>query len=104
MKEILQQVQKEIKKVTKPGDLPAGVVLCGGGAKLPKIVELARKELKLPVKIGTPQNVVTAQDDPALMTVLGLVMPGVSEYEEGNSIPGAGFAGVVKKVLRVFIP
>ncbi len=103
-KEILQQAQKEIKRVTKQGDLPAGVVLCGGGAKLPKIVDLARKELKLPVKIGTPQNVVTAQDDPALMTVLGLVMQRADGYEGGESTSSTGFTGFLKKMFRVFIP
>ena len=103
-KEILQQAQKEIKKVTKHGDLPAGVVLCGGGAKLPKIVDLAKKELKLPVKIGTPHNVVTAQDDTALMTVLGLVIQGTGDYEGGDGIPGIGFTGFLKKVFGVFIP
>lgn len=103
-KEILQQVQKEIRKVTKHSDLPAGVVLCGGGAKLPKIVDLAKKELKLSVKIGTPQNVVTAQDDPALMTVLGLVLQGINEYEGGEGMSGINFMRFFKKVFGVFIP
>ena len=104
MKEILQQVQKEIKQVTKPSDLPAGVVLCGGGAKLPKVVDLAKKELKLSVKIGVPQNVVTAQDDSALITVLGLVMHGKNEYEGVEGASGIGFTGFLKKVFGVFIP
>ena len=52
VKEILQLLNKELKKPGKQGQLPGGVVLCGGGAKLPKIAEFARKELKLSVKIG----------------------------------------------------
>jgi len=103
-KEIMQQVQKELKKIAKQGDLPAGVVICGGGAKLPKIVELAKKELKLPVKIGTPQSVVSTQDDPALMTVLGLIVQESEEYEERERARSSGLLESVKKVLRVFIP
>jgi len=103
-KEILQLVQKELKKTTKQGDLPGGIVLCGGGSKLPKIVDLAKKELKLPVKIATPQNVVTAQDDPALMTVLGLVMQQIGEIDNDNIPRGSGATGFLKRVFSVFIP
>ena len=42
---IFEQVQKELKKIALP-KLPGGAVLCGGGAKIPKIKEFAKKHKK----------------------------------------------------------
>jgi len=42
--------------IGKAGQLPAGVVLVGGGAKLPGIVDLAKQELKLSAQIGIPDT------------------------------------------------
>ena len=44
--EILDLVNKELKRIDRAGLLPAGVVLVGGGAKLPGLVELTKKKLK----------------------------------------------------------
>lgn len=54
--EIFREVQKELKKIGKAGLLPSGVVLTGGGAKLPKIRELSKKEFRLPCRIGIPRG------------------------------------------------
>jgi len=42
--------------VGKQGLLPGGIVLTGGGAKLPGMVELAKKEFNLPCRIGYPKS------------------------------------------------
>src|SRR3989344_4745983 len=57
--------------------LPVGAILTGGGTKLPGVVELAKKELRLPVQIGFPQNmstIIDRVDDPAYATAIGLVL------------------------------
>jgi cell division protein FtsA len=54
MEEIFDLINKELKKIGKDGQLPAGAILTGGGAKLPGVVELAKKQLRLPVMIGLP--------------------------------------------------
>lgn len=99
--EIFDLIQKELKKISRQGLLPAGVILTGGGAKLPKIVDLAKKELKLPCKIGAPKNV----KEPSLSTVWGLVLQGADLVEE-SSFPGQGkgFFGKLKKIFKIFIP
>lgn len=77
--EILQMVQDELEKCERDGMLPAGVVITGGGSKIPNILELARETLKLPVQIGFPQNfegLVEKVDDPRYSTALGLVVWG----------------------------
>lgn len=54
--EILENVQQEIKRSGYDGLLPAGLVLCGGTARLPGIRDLARDIFDLPVQIGTPRG------------------------------------------------
>ncbi|MDP3999040.1 MAG: cell division protein FtsA [bacterium] len=54
--EIFEFVNNELKLVSRAGQLPAGIVLVGGGSKLPGIVELAKDELKLPAQIGIPET------------------------------------------------
>jgi cell division protein FtsA len=76
--EIFDLVQQEIKK-TPSGLLPAGIVLTGGGAKLPKIVELAKKELKLPSRVGFPSQLrELGKDACCWSTAVGLVLGGAS--------------------------
>ncbi len=53
--EIFELVNNELKLIGKYGQLPAGAVLTGGGVKMAGILELAKKELKLPVQIGIPE-------------------------------------------------
>lgn len=53
--EIFELINNELKLIGKSGQLPAGVVLTGGGAKIPGILELAKQELKLPIQIGIPE-------------------------------------------------
>jgi len=105
--EIFGQVNKELKKISRQALLPAGIVLTGGGAKLPKITELCKKELKLPCRIGIPQGFSPPQEDLSLSTVCGLVLSGL-DLEEGGSFPrfsfGQGLGSKLKRMFRIFIP
>jgi cell division protein FtsA len=103
--EILDLIQKELKKINRQELLPGGIVLTGGGAKLPKIRELTKEALKLSCEIGTPKGIVGVQDDPSLATVAGLVLEGI-DFNNEPSILGLtkGWGGVFKKWLKNFIP
>jgi len=107
--EILDLIQKELKKINRQELLPAGIVLTGGGAKLPKIKELTKQQLKLPCEIGTPKGILGLNEDPSLATVAGLALGGV-DFEGEEGILGAvkgWFSGHVFKFvkkLKVFIP
>ncbi len=103
--EIFSLVQKELKKISRQELLPAGVVLTGGGANLPKIVELAKRELKLPCKIGIPQGIAGLEEDPSLATVAGLVLEGFDLEEEENLFGFTkGFVSWIKRIFKSFIP
>ncbi|MDD2696586.1 MAG: cell division protein FtsA [Candidatus Pacebacteria bacterium] len=106
--EIFDQCQKELKRIGKIGLLPSGVVLTGGGAKIPKIVDLAKKELKLPCRLGKISHFPKLEDEPNYATVCGLVFKG-SESEGGRNWQGGGFSGSgladkIKKIFKIFIP
>lgn len=99
LEEIFSMVNKELKSIGRDGQLPAGAILTGGGAKLPGIVDLAKKELRLPVQIGFPLNISTIIDridDPSYATAVGLVLWG-AEYTTQSSASVSKFA---KKVLE----
>ena len=107
--EILDLMQKELKKIGRQELLPGGIVLTGGGAKLPKIKELAREQLKLPCEIGVIKGIVGIDQDPALATVAGLVLGSADvEGSHRDGLPGldflAKFFSQIKKMFRVFIP
>jgi cell division protein FtsA len=103
--EILDLIQKELKKINRQELLPGGIVLTGGGAKIPKIKELTKDTLKLACEIGKPQGIIGLQDDPALATVAGLALEGVDFDEEEGILGVAGNVGsMFKKFFRAFKP
>ncbi len=102
LEEIFDLVNKELKRVGKDGQLPSGAILTGGGAKLPGVVELAKKELRLPVVLGAPGSVTTVIDrvnDPAYATAVGLVL-WANEYLLGSSGGSHSVNKFAKKVLE----
>ncbi len=110
VQEILDLMQKELKKIGKQELLPAGIVLTGGGAKLPGIKELAKEQLRLPCEIGVIKGIAGLEQDPAYATVAGLVLGGASIDESGGE-GMSEFLGFMKKtsfklkkMFRVFIP
>jgi cell division protein FtsA len=78
VEEIFEKIDAELKKIGRSGLLPAGAVLVGGGAKIPGIVEVAKRKLRLPVSLGYPKfiSVIDKINDLSFMTALGLVMWG----------------------------
>ncbi|OGE87531.1 MAG: cell division protein FtsA [Candidatus Doudnabacteria bacterium RIFCSPHIGHO2_01_FULL_50_67] len=87
LEEIFDLVNRELKRINRDGQLPAGAILTGGGAKLPGVVELAKKHLRLPVSLGLPGTVTAVLDrvnEPQFATAVGLVM-WANEYLLGSS-------------------
>lgn len=77
MEELLELVDKELKKVHKSGRLPGGAVFVGGGSKMPGLVEFAKEQLSLPAKIGSLKHIekiVDGLDDQRLAAPVGLMM------------------------------
>lgn len=85
--ELLDIVESELKKVSKNGILPSGVVISGGGSNLPGFALLVKEQLRLPVKIAEPIGFDGANNivgDPSFAVVVGLVLWGVNEIQNGR--------------------
>ncbi len=111
LEEIFGMVHDEFKKVHKAGMLPGGVVLTGGGAKMPGIEQLAKQLLKLPVVIGKPEGLSGLSDkvnDPAFAVPVGLMLENMN-YAGGS---GSGRTSDrlgdtvdrIRKTLRNLLP
>jgi cell division protein FtsA len=77
MEEIFKMVNDELKKIDRNGKLPAGIVLTGGGAKMPLVIDLAKNVFQLPVFLGKPVDnnfPIDKLNDVDFTTALGLVI------------------------------
>ncbi|GAF81448.1 unnamed protein product, partial [marine sediment metagenome] len=89
LNEILMMIKESLNEIDRDGNLPAGVVLTGGGAKIDGIVELTKSTLCLPAQVGKPileiSGLVDKVDDPIYSTSIGLMLYGKSKIGGGNS-------------------
>ncbi len=78
--EILRLAQMKVNSFGLPSLPPAGVVLCGGAAKLPGIQKLARHIFACPIRIGLPEPIDGMPEgfkDPAYPSSLGIMLWGM---------------------------
>ncbi len=108
VEEIFEKVDEEFKKIDRSGMLPAGVFLIGGGAKLDGIVEVAKKQLRLPAALGVNRNISAVIDkvnDLEFLTALGLVVWGSQTIEVTKKFDLPGRETVnkyFKKIKEIF--
>ena len=99
LEEIFNMINGELKKIQRDGKLPSGIVLTGGGSKLPGLVEFSKKHLRLPSSLGMPQNIATIIDrvnDPSFATVTGLILWG---GKFSSSVSQAQLGSIIKNIL-----
>lgn len=109
VEELLEYVDKELKKIQRSRKLPGGVVLVGGTAKLPGIAEFTRDKLELAARVGKLEpleGLIDTVDDPAYYPAVGLMlldmllMPSGAQMMAGQ--PNQGVFGLVDGLLRRF--
>ncbi len=109
--ELFEEVSKELRAIKKEGRLAAGVVLVGGGARMPGITDLAKEELRLTAQTGSsvPEEWSPEQapfieyfEDPEFVTAAGLVLWGADKSGWQNESAYAKFHP--KNILRYFLP
>lgn len=105
--EIFQLVAREFERAGYGGGrLPAGVVLTGGTAHLPGMVELAREAFAAPVRAGAPEQGISGLVDsvqaPRYAVPVGLVLYAARRLTQGAAPGGAGAKG--PGVDRLFGP
>ena len=105
--EILNQAQKELKKINQV-KLPGGAILCGGGANLNKIKDFAKKNLKMTCQLAKIKGFYPQQKNLNLACVSGLVLTSKDLSDEDNpSLAQTAFQKIkklLKRILRSFVP
>lgn len=109
--ELLDIVESELKKVSKNGILPAGIVLSGGGSNLPGFAFLVKDKLRLPVRVAEPLGFDGANNivgDPSFAVAVGLVLWGIENELSGQkqklSFGGDSITSKVASWLKNFLP
>jgi len=109
--EIFEFVNNELRLAGKVGQLPGGVILVGGGAKLPGLTELAKQELKLFSQIGLASleewgegtaKFTETFEDPEYVNVLGLVLSGTDQEAWRSAKSSSPWN--LKNLFRYFAP
>ncbi len=120
LNEIFSLVGEELKKSGYGGATPAGIVLCGGGAKTVGVVEASKRILSLPVRIAEVNKLSGLVDDisgPAYAVAHGLILYGLKNREQTatsfsfnsfgkilNKIPVKGAVGKAIDLIKSFLP
>ena len=98
LSEIFDLVAGRLKEIDRFGKLPGGVILYGGGAKMPFIAELAREKFKLPVRLANPDiEWYRENSDLSFIPVLGLLN---LMSQKRNDPPLGG--GILEKISNFF--
>ncbi|HWV56483.1 MAG TPA: cell division protein FtsA, partial [Longimicrobiales bacterium] len=96
--EILGLVARDIERAGEAGKLGAGIVLTGGGASLPGVIEIAQQVFGAPVRIGVPSEGLTGLADsvrrPKFATATGLALYGA------DVVSGSGGHGAAESAAR----
>jgi cell division protein FtsA len=106
VEEMLRLVLLELPQSDYHKLIPAGLVITGGGANLPGIVELAEKVIRMPVRVGRPTKlagVADTLDDPAYATGVGLLMWKLKNDDTEKTKPTeSGFSRLLTRMLKLF--
>jgi cell division protein FtsA len=93
VEEIFIAARDEITKSRIAEYIGAGVVVTGGGASMPGVLELAEEIFALPVRIGAPQELLPGDPlglDPKFSTAVGLVKHAAEKYGNGDRMHSDG--------------
>lgn len=109
--DIFELAAKALKRVGRAGLLPGGILLIGGGAQIPGIRDLAKRELGLPVEAvpAIALEEIEGEIDLSLITAVGLLLwssIGHSPYSGygGELLAWSGLGRRLKSFFRSFLP
>jgi len=79
IQEIFSLISEQLEEANIISEIPAGLVVTGGGADTVRMVEVGKQELKLSVRIGQPEELKGLTSDihkPSFSTSIGLLVYG----------------------------
>ncbi|MGH9686228.1 MAG: cell division protein FtsA [Candidatus Acidiferrales bacterium] len=96
--ELLMLIRDELRRGGMESQIPAGIILTGGGARLRGFTELTERVFNLPVRVASPRGLAEMSEDvsrPEYSTAVGLVLYGARTRRLIGARP-AGFIGKLK--------
>lgn len=99
--ELLMLVHDELRRAGLESQIPAGIVLTGGGSRLRGLPELAERVFNLPVRVAVPRGLAGMSEEvsqPEYSTAVGLVLYGARTRRVAGARP-TGFMGKLKSMF-----
>jgi cell division protein FtsA len=99
--ELLALIRDDLRRAGLETQIPAGFILCGGGARLHGFDELIEQSLHLPVRVAQPKGLADLPElvaQPEYATVIGLVMYGAKARRSSPQRAG----NLVSKLKAMF--
>ena len=114
LSDIFELIDEQLKKLSRSELLPAGIIITGGGALIPKIETVASRYLNLPARIALPLFPQDAQvdpvrrkpderlfiNDPSFSAVYGLVIYAHNPHDQVFSGGGTFISPLLKDFRR----
>lgn len=106
--ELLEMVDKELKKIQRSRKLPGGVVLVGGSSKIAGMADFTKEKLQLAARMGHLQplgGIVDSVQDPSYAVAVGLTLLDMLLIPAGNDHRGQANAsafGLIDGLFKKF--
>ncbi|MEA2056261.1 MAG: cell division protein FtsA [Patescibacteria group bacterium] len=114
MEEIIEMLGEQLEEKELLDDIPAGLVISGGGAQTVGLIEVSKKVLRLPARVGYPNQLAGLVGEiktPNYATSVGLLVYGQkqgggqkvgSNINLGDIFKNINFGKVGKKIAKIF--
>ena len=104
LEEVFQLIAQDLELAGVLDYLRAGVFICGGGARIPQIAQLAEKVLQMPTSIGQTNSISglkSAQEHPEFAAAIGLVKVGSKQQRKrtGRKSLAGDIGNTIKQML-----
>ena len=99
--EFLALIREDLQRAGLTGQIPAGFILAGGGARLNGLIDIAEQSFHLPVRIAEPKGLADLPEQvaqPEYAPVVGLVMYGAKTRRNASQRSGT----LVSKLKAMF--
>jgi cell division protein FtsA len=99
--ELLMLVRDELRRAGLESQIPAGMILTGGGSRLRGLSELAERIFNLPVRVASPRGLAGMSEEvsqPEYATAVGLVLYGARTRRLAGARP-TGWVGKLKSMF-----
>ena len=99
--ELLMLIRDELRRAGLQSQIPAGIILTGGGSQLRGMVELAERLFNLPVRIAVPRGLGQMSEEvsrPEYAAAVGLLVYGARTRRFAGARP-TGFIGKLKSMF-----